>query len=72
MEALEVYTRARTHLAEQYGLDPGPQLRGVRGAILRDQLTVPEAQATPTADQPPRPPPARLPGRWFLGNCPPT
>jgi hypothetical protein len=55
VEALEVYTRARTHLAEQYGLDPGPQQRGVRGAILRDQLTVPEAQATPTADQPPAP-----------------
>jgi DNA-binding SARP family transcriptional activator len=55
VEALEVYTRARTHLAEQYGLDPGPQLRGMHEAILRDQLTVPEAQSPPAADQLPAP-----------------
>jgi tetratricopeptide (TPR) repeat protein/DNA-binding SARP family transcriptional activator len=52
-EALEVYRRARTHLAEQYGLDPGTELRDLNKAIVRDQLAVPAAATG--ADHPPRP-----------------
>jgi class 3 adenylate cyclase len=33
-EALEVYRRSRTHLAEELGLDPGPELRALQAQIL--------------------------------------
>lgn len=35
-EALQVYRRARRQIAEQFGLEPGPELRGFELAILRD------------------------------------
>jgi predicted ATPase/DNA-binding SARP family transcriptional activator len=33
-EALEVYQRARVHLAEELGLEPGPALKGLQAQIL--------------------------------------
>ncbi|NUS05564.1 MAG: tetratricopeptide repeat protein [Nonomuraea sp.] len=36
-EALEVYERGRAVLVDELGLEPGPALRAVRDAILRDE-----------------------------------
>jgi DNA-binding SARP family transcriptional activator/tetratricopeptide (TPR) repeat protein len=45
-EALDVYRQARTRLAEELGLEPGPALRELQGVILRgEQLPGPEAPA---------------------------
>jgi DNA-binding SARP family transcriptional activator len=63
-EALEVYTRARAALGEDLGIEPGPELQRIQGAILRqeqwlDAPRVPEP-ASPTAGSVPfRPTPAR-------------
>jgi DNA-binding SARP family transcriptional activator len=59
-EALAVYSRARTHLADGLGLDPGPALQRLHRAILRGDV------ATDPAASAPRPPgravtPAQLP-----------
>jgi DNA-binding SARP family transcriptional activator/tetratricopeptide (TPR) repeat protein len=48
-DALEVYDRARTYLADEYGLDPSPALRELHQAILRDELTVPAVPAAAIA-----------------------
>jgi DNA-binding SARP family transcriptional activator/tetratricopeptide (TPR) repeat protein len=39
-DALDAYAQARTHLAEELGLDPDPELQRLQEAILRDE-TVP-------------------------------
>ena len=44
VDALDVYTRTRTRLAEELGLDPGPALRDLQQAILRG---TPALAATP-------------------------
>ena len=36
-EALDVYTRARAGLARELGIEPGPELQRVQGAILRQE-----------------------------------
>lgn len=36
-EALETYTRARTRLRDELGVEPGPRLRETHAAILRDE-----------------------------------
>jgi DNA-binding SARP family transcriptional activator len=52
-DALEVYDRARHHLADEYGLDPSPALRELHQAILRDEPTAPPVPAA-AAGQPTR------------------
>jgi DNA-binding SARP family transcriptional activator len=42
VEALAVFDRARAYLADEFGLDPGPTLRELHQAILRDQLAAPD------------------------------
>ena len=76
-DALRAISRTRTHLADELGLDPGPELMRLELAILEHHpsLTGPTATATPTAsgtstpaatkdEQPlPGPPAARAPAR---------
>jgi DNA-binding SARP family transcriptional activator/tetratricopeptide (TPR) repeat protein len=45
-EALAVYQRIRTALAEEVGLDPGSDLRRIEGLVLRDESDGPAAPAT--------------------------
>ncbi|MDG4790445.1 BTAD domain-containing putative transcriptional regulator [Micromonospora sp. WMMD1102] len=56
-EALDRFRRLRAALAEQHGLDPGPVLTGLEGAILRGEL----APAAPAPAAPEVEVPAQLP-----------
>ncbi|MFB9675955.1 AfsR/SARP family transcriptional regulator [Streptosporangium vulgare] len=61
-EALETYRRTRAVLAEELGLEPGPQLRALERAILRGDTRVdlgPRPEAAPAKD--PAPAPAAAP-----------
>lgn len=42
-DALAAYRRARTYLSSELGLEPGPELRALEVAILRQDLDVPTA-----------------------------
>ena len=37
-EALDAFRRTRKHLAGELGIEPGPDLRALQGAILRQAL----------------------------------
>jgi DNA-binding SARP family transcriptional activator len=68
-EALEVYERARNKIADELGVDPGPDLRQLYHQILNAddvQAVVPDARAEPV----PGPVPAQLPAdiRDFTGR----
>jgi DNA-binding SARP family transcriptional activator len=54
-DALEIYRETRRLLAEELGLAPGPELRALEGAILRQDPALAPPEATPQA--------ARLPER---------
>jgi DNA-binding SARP family transcriptional activator/tetratricopeptide (TPR) repeat protein len=56
-DAIAVYTRTRTRLAEEIGLDPGPALQRVHEAILRGDPIPP----TGPSPRPASPTPAQLP-----------
>ncbi|MGB0100822.1 MAG: BTAD domain-containing putative transcriptional regulator, partial [Nocardioides sp.] len=57
-DALAVLRRIREVLDEELGLEPGPELRAVQGAVLRQELTaVPGAAPAPPAPHPPALPP---------------
>lgn len=76
-DALAAYQEARTVLADDLGIDPGPELTALYLAILRDEPTPPgDAQPTPfqgrlvTRGPRRRQPtccPPRRPGRWPRG-----
>jgi DNA-binding SARP family transcriptional activator/tetratricopeptide (TPR) repeat protein len=55
-EAVEVYLSVRRRLGEELGIDPGPALRAVYEAVLRDEVRPVPAQVpsspTPTATSP--------------------
>jgi predicted ATPase/DNA-binding SARP family transcriptional activator len=42
-DALAVYERLRTRLADELGIDPGPQLRAVHLEVLRGEIAAPAA-----------------------------
>jgi predicted ATPase/DNA-binding SARP family transcriptional activator len=61
-DALDAYRRVREALAEQYGLDPGPDLQQLEARILSQDPSL-AAPATTTAAPP-------APGRSTHGNLP--
>ena len=65
-DALETLRRARAHLAEELGIDPGPDLRQLEAAVLRQDpaldLRTP-VPVVPPAPAAPGPTPAGLAGR---------
>ncbi|MET9075382.1 BTAD domain-containing putative transcriptional regulator [Streptomyces sp. NPDC004232] len=62
-EAVEEYGRVRDLLAEELGIDPGPQLVRLYEAILRDSVepAVPEPEPEPEAEAAPALSPCTLP-----------
>lgn len=62
-DALETYRTFQRRVADELGIDPGPQLRGLHESLLRDDPTLRETPAV--ADPPPVTPhsvvPAQLP-----------
>lgn len=68
-EALRVYHAGRDLLADELGLDPGPDLRRLHEAILaRDPALDPPSAAAPA----PRPAPEAAPSRLPPSQLPPT
>jgi DNA-binding SARP family transcriptional activator len=54
-EALDVYRRTRTLLADELGLEPSPELRELEQAILRQDEALRRERPTATADVPTSP-----------------
>jgi DNA-binding SARP family transcriptional activator/Flp pilus assembly protein TadD len=48
-DALDTYQRVRQRLATEFGVDPGPELRQLHGAILRHEVPDPAAPAPAAA-----------------------
>ncbi|MFF0770851.1 tetratricopeptide repeat protein [Nonomuraea wenchangensis] len=70
-DALEAYARTRDRVADQLGLDPGPALRELHQAILRDEVDLPPPATSSHPSRPPTPGvPAQLPAdvRGFIGR----
>ncbi|MEU7243489.1 AfsR/SARP family transcriptional regulator [Streptomyces sparsogenes] len=65
-EALEVYTRTRERLAEELGVDPGPELQALHQRILVGDLDVRAPAPTP-----PPPPPSPAPAPAASAAAPP-
>ncbi len=57
-DALDLYTRIRTRLAEELGTDPGPELQKLHQALLRGEVepASPVAPSAPVPRQLPTPP----------------
>ena len=54
-EALEAYRHARDVLVQEVGVEPGPELRRLHEAILRQDPGIDSpVRATPAADEPRR------------------
>ena len=69
-EALEVFRQARTRLAAEFGVEPGPDLQQTHTAILRHEVRVTAGSVTGPADAPMVARPAQLPAppRFFRGR----
>ncbi|GII34907.1 BTAD domain-containing putative transcriptional regulator [Planotetraspora mira] len=67
--ALECLRRVREVLAGELGIDPGPRLRELEGAVLRQDATLlpPERPAMPS---PPQTPPTRTPKQTTARRAP--
>ena len=64
-EALTVYDATRRVLAEELGLDPGPELAGLQAKVLADDPSL--AAPPPTAAPPGRSAPAAVEGPAGMG-----
>ncbi len=75
-DALRAYQKARAHLRDELGIDPGAELRELEAAMLRqdpalDSLlarTAPPPAAAPIATAAPAGPPVRRPPRPLVGR----
>ncbi|WP_033337467.1 tetratricopeptide repeat protein [Catenuloplanes japonicus] len=65
-DAFEAYRAARRRLADELGVDPGPELRAAHELVLREETPGPAAEPAPR-----RPVPAQLPGDVpdFIGRA---
>ncbi|WP_129842010.1 BTAD domain-containing putative transcriptional regulator [Streptomyces sp. RFCAC02] len=61
IEALDVYTRIRQRLAEEYGTDPGPELRAAHQYVLTGGTTGGAGPRRPAVTEAPTAVPAQLP-----------
>ncbi|HXV93449.1 MAG TPA: BTAD domain-containing putative transcriptional regulator, partial [Pseudonocardia sp.] len=57
-DALATLRRAREHLSEELGVDPGPELQALEQAILRQDPALAPARPAPAPTVPPATPPA--------------
>jgi DNA-binding SARP family transcriptional activator len=64
-EALEAFRRARTLLADELGVDPGPELRDVEAAVLRHDARLGGGM---DGTLPPLPAELAAPGPTFIGR----
>jgi hypothetical protein len=55
-EALDLYARARAHLAEQLGTDPGPDLKALHRSLLRGEVETVQRPSRLVPRQLPAPP----------------
>ncbi|PZF99475.1 hypothetical protein C1I93_05790 [Micromonospora endophytica] len=60
-EALQYYVETRAQIVEQFGAEPGPELRNLHVAILRGELDEPYAGGTGQTSAPVRHVPRQLP-----------
>jgi DNA-binding SARP family transcriptional activator/tetratricopeptide (TPR) repeat protein len=70
-DALAAYRQARRRLAEELGVEPGPELVRLHTALLRGELARSGTVTGRVGPDPARPVPAQLPGRvgYFTGRA---
>ncbi len=71
-EALQVYEEGRVLLADELGVDPGPELQRLHGRVLRQDpgLAAPDPAGSGAVEQPPAAPPALpVPLTGFVGRA---
>lgn len=69
-EALEAYGRLRERLAEELGLDPGPEVQALAQRVLRqDPVLLGDAEITPPGPSPSRPWPRSLPDAVLIAEA---
>ena len=67
-DALEALRTVRTTLAEELGIDPGPRLRALESAVLRQSPEIERTLSAPAS--PPRPRPPRRRGPTYRRQVP--
>jgi len=60
-KAFETFHEVRRRLADELGVDPGPELVAAHSSVLRDPAEAVASRAVPAAKPPATPPPAQLP-----------
>ncbi|HKS99275.1 MAG TPA: AfsR/SARP family transcriptional regulator, partial [Rugosimonospora sp.] len=65
VEALATYRRLRDNLRDELGIDPGPELRALEAAVLRQDPSLAPAAAVATVPAPPARVPAQLPAAVY-------
>lgn len=71
-EALAVYQSTRRALVDELGVEPGPDLRELEAAILRQEPELLLTTGEPAVVRPPSPEPRRPGGSWARPPLPPA